>query len=414
MFNASGATLILERCSVTGNSTNQFGGGVYNDGSFTATNCTFSGNSALRGGGIISRYNNGAGSSTLLNCTITGNTATSTGAGSSDGGGGVYAEGGAKQHYAGNTIIAGNNNFINPDVRGQFTSDGHNFIGSKGFDSLGFTNGVNGDQVGPNGSPLDPQLGPLGNNGGPTQTCPLLSNSSAIDQGDDLLAPPTDQRLYPRLGVSDIGAFESGDTSPPTPTPTPTITPTPVNISGAISYCSNPVPGAVPNVTLTLTGDGSGSTLSDGSGNYTLSSLPPGGSYTVTPSKASRTPGSSGINTVDVIAVQKHFLNVFPLLTACHLTAADVNGAGGVNTVDIIAIQKFFLNIPGTANVGKYQFTPASISYSPLAVDQTAQDYATLIFGDVIGPFADRAGGVSQDAERAVENQGKLPANHAN
>ena len=32
---------------------------------------------------------------------------------------------------------------------------------------------------------------------------------------------------------------------PPTPTPTPT--PTPISISGAISYCANPVPDPVPN-----------------------------------------------------------------------------------------------------------------------------------------------------------------------
>ena len=64
----------------------------------------------------------------------------------------------------------------------------------------------------------------------------------------------------------------------------------------------------MPNVTLTLTGSSSGSTLSDGSGNYTFSSLPSGGNYTVTPTKAALTPGSTGINTVDVIAIQRHFL----------------------------------------------------------------------------------------------------------
>src|SRR5207237_8235743 len=58
----------------------------------------------------------------------------------------------------------------------------------------------------------------------------------------------------------------------PTPTPTP-----PINISGTLSYCSNPSLDPVPGVTLTLTGDTGGSTLSDGSGNYTLSSIPFGG-----------------------------------------------------------------------------------------------------------------------------------------
>ena len=96
----------------------------------------------------------------------------------------------------------------------------------------------------------------------------------------------------------------------PGSTPPGSITIQAITISGTISYCSNPVPGPVPNVTLTLTGSGSGSTLSDGSGNYQFSSLPSGGSYTVTPTKAARAPGSAGINTVDVVATQRHFLNL--------------------------------------------------------------------------------------------------------
>ena len=173
------------------------------------------------------------------------------------------------------------------------------------------------------------------------------------------------------------------------PTPTPTPTPT-INISGNIAYCSNPVPGPVPNVTLTLTGSMSGSTLSDGSGNYQFSSLPSGGSYTVTPSKAARLPGSAGINTVDVVATQRHFLNLGTPLSGCRLTAADVNGDSAVNTVDVVAIQRFFLgSSTGIANVGKYQFIPVSRSYSGVISNQTGQNYDTLILGDVATPFAE-------------------------
>jgi hypothetical protein len=146
----------------------------------------------------------------------------------------------------------------------------------------------------------------------------------------------------------------------------------------------------VPNVTLALTGSASGSTLSDGSGNYTFSSLAAGGSYIVTPTKSALLPGASGINTVDVIAVQRHFLNIGTPLSGCKLIAADVNGVGGVNTVDVIAIQRFFLGqTTGIANVGKYQFNPANRTYPGIVSDQTGQDYDTLIFGDVATPFAE-------------------------
>jgi hypothetical protein len=160
-------------------------------------------------------------------------------------------------------------------------------------------------------------------------------------------------------------------------------------ISGTVVYCSNPSLNPVPGVTLTLTGSISGSTLSDGSGNYAFS-LINGGSYTVTPTKAGLAPGSNGINTVDVLAIQKHFLVIGTPLSGCQLTAADVNGIGGVNTVDVIAVQRFFLGLTtGLANVGKYQFNPVSRSYTQLISDQTAQDYDTLIFGDVASPFAE-------------------------
>jgi hypothetical protein len=182
-------------------------------------------------------------------------------------------------------------------------------------------------------------------------------------------------------------------TIPPTPTPTPTTIPR--SISGTLLYCSNPVPGPVPSVTLTLTGFTSGSTLSNGSGNYSFTGLPTGGNYTVTPTKAARTPGSANINTVDVIAVQKQFLTG-TFLSGCKLTAADVNGDTVVNTQDVIAVQRFFNGqTTAIAKVGKYKFTPVNRTYTNLLFDQTAQNYDTLVFGDVAAGFVELADGPS-------------------
>jgi len=165
-----------------------------------------------------------------------------------------------------------------------------------------------------------------------------------------------------------------------------------VTISGNVLYCSNPNLNPVPGVMLTLTGSAGGSTLSDGSGHYTFAALLSGGSYTVTPSKSALIPGSVGstINTVDLLAVQRHFLLVGTPLSGCRLLAADVDGFNGVNTVDAIAVQRFFLGLTtGIANVGKYHFNPANRNYSPLVISQTNQNYDTLIFGDVAVPFAE-------------------------
>jgi hypothetical protein len=97
-----------------------------------------------------------------------------------------------------------------PDVYGTVASSDHDLIGD-GTDS-NLSNGSNGDRVGTTASPINPNLGPLQNNGGPTETMALLSGSPAIDKGDNNAhgLPGTDQRGFSRISgsVADIGAFE--------------------------------------------------------------------------------------------------------------------------------------------------------------------------------------------------------------
>lgn len=179
-----------------------------------------------------------------------------------------------------------------------------------------------------------------------------------------------------------------GPTQTPVGTPTPSPTPPTLSISGSILYCSDTVPGPVPSVTLSLTGSASSSVLSDASGNYAFSALLSGGTYTVTPSKSVLAPGSAGIDTVDVIAVQRQFLNVGPPLEGCRLAAGDVNGDAALTTTDVIAIQRFVLSLAsGIANTGQYLFTPANRTYQEVTADQTDQNYDALVLGDVASGF---------------------------
>lgn len=187
-----------------------------NDADFCLTRCTFSGNSARYGGGV---YNTGqnASQNSVVNCTITGNT-------SELHGGGVYSDDGANTRadfHLVNTIIAGNtagSDDLGFDLRGNCISDGHNIIGREkdypGLPSVtGVVNGVNGDQVGTPAAPIDPKLGALQMNGGFTATHSLLAGSTAINSGGDPFAPTRDQRGFFREGASDIGAFEYQGTS---------------------------------------------------------------------------------------------------------------------------------------------------------------------------------------------------------
>ena len=136
----------------------------------------------------------------------------------------------------------------------------------------------------------------------------------------------------------------------------------------------------MPGVTIRLNGVPVG--ITGCYGNYQVNQSQSG---TITPFKARETPGSPSINTIDVVAVQRHFLVIGPPLSGCRLTAADVNGDGSVNTTDVIAIQRFYLGLStGIANVGTYQFTPPGFF---LCYYQPYNDFDTLIIGDVATGF---------------------------
>ena len=204
-------TLTLTNSTVSGNSAGTGdGGGIVDTGTVMLTNSTVSGNRAGGGGGGIAHAPAlPTENLTIFSSTITGNTA---GAGTGFGGG--IANVGRSVITFQNTILAGNrdeiiiNNFHfiqDDDCRGTITSDGHNLMGVQNCTVSGLPPIV-----------ADPQLGPLQNNGGPTQTHAVLAGSPAIDAGDpggcrDNLGAllTTDQRGFPRPAVGcDIGAYE--------------------------------------------------------------------------------------------------------------------------------------------------------------------------------------------------------------
>ena len=212
-------------------------------------------------------------------------------------------------------------------------------------------------------------------------------------------APPNDVEFFnTNLDIRTPNNTPTGSITIQVSTPTPT--PAVVNIAGSITYCSNPSLNPVPGVTMTLSGGASATTATDGSGNYSFGSLASGGNYTITPTKTPLASGSAGINTVDVLGVQRHFLGITIIPPGCRLVAADVNGDSNVTTIDVVAVQRFFLGFTtGIANVGKYSFAPTNRVYTGISSDQTAQNYDSLVFGDVASGFVHRPEGASQDLE---------------
>lgn len=238
LLDYGGATWVIRGTTFTGNtasgesaspaSTEIRGAAIGEAGgaSFTIVNSTFTGNTVTNTGpgssnGAAIYGSGGIGAEwTLNNVTISGNTVSGTGGS----GAGIAIETGTLTIR--NSIVSGNTAAADADC----TSEGMNFsrIVSQGHNIIGTTAGcaftaVAGDQIG-----ADPNLGPLTNNGGPTDTMALLAGSAALDEGDPA-APgsggtsceATDQRgtTRPQGPACDIGAFEAGGT----PTTTTTL-----------------------------------------------------------------------------------------------------------------------------------------------------------------------------------------------
>ncbi|WP_236519204.1 Calx-beta domain-containing protein [Sandaracinus amylolyticus] len=203
-------TLDLERSTVRTCRAATGGNGIYvrAGGRLRASASTFSGNDGgvegaigVHGGiadltnvtiegplrGVVTRY---GGSATLTHCTIT------------------TTHEPAFAIAAGDTVTIGHSLLVSsgsPAVTGAgtFVSTGYNVF--RVAPSMTPTGDVTGNQV------ATPLLGPLADNGGPTQTRALLACSPGIDAGAISGGPANDQRGQPRRagGARDVGAYES-------------------------------------------------------------------------------------------------------------------------------------------------------------------------------------------------------------
>jgi hypothetical protein len=123
-------------------------------------------------------------------------------------GGGVWVATGSTVNAI-NTIFAENQAGFAADFSGNFTTASHNLLGDGTGSNLAPANpDTNGNLVGTSAQPINPMLGPLANNGGPTQTMALLAGSPCLNAGTANGAPATDQRGVARDATPDIGAFE--------------------------------------------------------------------------------------------------------------------------------------------------------------------------------------------------------------
>ena len=217
----AGGNVTLTSSTVSGNSTagqEAEGGGIFAAVSLLSTLSTISGNTTsganAEGGGVYTQY-----LMSLSQSTVTGNST------SSDGGGIFVGDYLYSFDFIDGSILAGNSAANSPDLRhnssyGLLSVD-YSLIGDADGLTISGTGNIVGDNTG--SGVIDPLLGPLSDNGGPTQTHALLPNSPAIDAGDlGIVFNPAefDQRgpsffrvmdayCVAPAGVIDMGSYEA-------------------------------------------------------------------------------------------------------------------------------------------------------------------------------------------------------------
>ncbi|MBA4373853.1 MAG: hypothetical protein C0402_13460 [Thermodesulfovibrio sp.] len=180
---------LIAGVTFSGNSATS-GGGIYSNTSNPAiTNTTFNANSATSSGGAI--FNSGS-SPAITNATFSGNSAATSG-------GGIYNQASSSPAII-NSIFWGNTAPTGPQISNTSSTPSVTY------------SVVEGGYSGAGNISADPLLDPAGlrDNGGQTRTLALLSGSPAIDAGNNVSCPATDQRgiTRPQGSYCDMGAFE--------------------------------------------------------------------------------------------------------------------------------------------------------------------------------------------------------------
>jgi CSLREA domain-containing protein len=213
IFNAFDGDFTIMNSTIVNNTASGRGGGIRStsgdpfgrvSASVTVINSTISRNTARIGGGIENSEDRGIATVNVTNSTIARNSATEEGGGvdntipnpSSDASSSIFLR---------NSLVAQNTAPAAPDAHDA----GARFSLIGDGSGSGITNS-DGNQVGTHSSPINPRIGPLADNGGPTWTHALLAGSPAIDAASDADCPATDQRgvARPRGAGCDIGSYE--------------------------------------------------------------------------------------------------------------------------------------------------------------------------------------------------------------
>lgn len=169
-------------------------------------------------------------------------------------------------------------------------------------------------------------------------------------------------------------------------------------ISGNITV---PGTGKLAGASIQLEGSNLSDVITSEQGYFIFPAMPLGGTYTVKPKREGD--DINGVNTLDLIRIQKHLLGIEPFTTPYQYIAADANNNQSISAIDLVQIRKLILGydshfpnnsswrfvdhahiFPDPFNPWSSEF-PESYSIQPFSNSMSDVDFDAVKIGDLNG-----------------------------
>lgn len=154
-------------------------------------------------------------------------------------------------------------------------------------------------------------------------------------------------------------------------------------------------------------------------GGFNFEELERGLDYTIKP-QSDQNSCNSGINTLDLIFIQRHILNVEMLTSPYQIIAADVNNSKSISGADILEIRNLILGVSNKFNKSNcWRFVPKTQQFSDvyapwnfsesiflpaLNSDETKKDFYIIKMGDVNGSASSLFAGDNEVSGRSFKS----------
>lgn len=177
------------------------------------------------------------------------------------------------------------------------------------------------------------------------------------------------------------------------------------SISGTVI---TPMAETLQDVSVELMGSEMSNEVTTAEGQYAFPSMPYGGAYEVNPIKTDNP--RNGVNTLDIVLIQRHILNMELLDSPYKMIAADANNDNSIKASDLLALRKLVLGVEEDLPAGSWKFVDAAYEFAD-ANDPFSDSYPETydipsLESDMQVDFiAIKMGDVNQDAQIKADTE---------